>query len=523
MLQSGRVAEWQSGKVTGWLCIVLFILCSCVSPILVQPEDSSENHLTVDQNLQDREFDEIDPIQAPATAAIVADAVPVHRLPSLQSEIIHTLSEGNTYPVSGRSSNGIWMYLSIDNKSGGWVSIRYLSVVGAITALEITEVPKEIIVSSWDVAIIKIEQDDDVDVQDRLYVRTEPESFARVIGYVDDGDSYPVLNRSEDDLWLQIPGSDVIPTDNPVGGWIASHYTTLQERIVNPLLAPVEFTPPLPADEPTVTIQIPTEEQLLVRNAPRPDGEVLGYVSDGERYRILDESEQYSWILIEGGQTNTHPYSGWVAGQYAIINHSLYQSLGSSTEPSADTNESIYTVTPSLKAVVRLQGNLLINVRYAPTRQSAIVGYIYSQEPVQIEGRSFDERWYLVNGDSTTANPHGGWIASHLVELSSEVADEFGAVTDGTQRRTMRPELTDFDATIFPYSDKFRYALVNTEGAPLRVRSEPNTTSKTLAFAQDGELYIIADYTENGQWIALQDSSNRWSGWSAAEYLVLLE
>jgi len=434
LLQSGRVAEWQSGKVTGWLCIVLFILCSCVSPILVQPEDSSENHLTVDQNLQDREFDEIDPIQAPATAAIVADAVPVHRLPSLQSEIIHTLSEGNTYPVSGRSSNGIWMYLSIDNKSGGWVSIRYLSVVGAITALEITEVPKEIIVSSWDVAIIKIEQDDDVDVQDRLYVRTEPESFARVIGYVDDGDSYPVLNRSEDDLWLQIPGSDVIPTDNPVGGWIASHYTTLQERIVNPLLAPVEFTPPLPADEPTVTIQIPTEEQLLVRNAPRPDGEVLGYVSDGERYRILDESEQYSWILIEGGQTNTHPYSGWVAGQYAIINHSLYQSqdplyrplvaytsfsllrnsqpriqsgapefdlpprttatlspfatlspsqltqpespsmttrsiLGSSTEPSADTNESIYTVTPSLKAVVRLQGNLLINVRYAPTRR----------------------------------------------------------------------------------------------------------------------------------------------------------
>lgn len=529
------------------------------TPNIVSPYEKVDQ--TAEKNPTEK-----DPVREKATATIMEDAVPVHRLPALHSEIIYTLSKDSNYLISGRSSNGLWMALSIPDlpDERGWILTRYLAVVGAITDIEITNVPEPAPEIIWEVATIVLVDSESTEEQDRLHVRIGPEPYARIVGYVENGETYPVLKRTEDGLWLQIPGAETTPTDNPVGGWIATSYAMIGEQYLNPRLAPVQFTTQLSSDKTMININVPENDRLMVRNAPRSDGEVTGYVSQGESYRMLDQSEENAWILIEGGRTESHPYSGWVSGQFVSIQYPelIYRPLVAYSSFSAPrdsepiiqsgapvlptpTSEAIIstevisesvpsnvivpnatyrTITP-LAGSIRLAGKLLLNVRYAPTPQSAIIGYIYNNEAIDIRGYTADGQWYLVAGQAQTANPHGGWIASDLIKLQDGILNFQTLFSKEALQRNMSMilDVGELDSTLFSYSDKYRYAVINTGGLPLRIRSEPSRTSATLAFAQKGELYIISNYTSDGLWISIGDFENRWLGWTAAEYLILIE
>jgi len=554
---------------------LIFILCGCrpQAPIKSEPTPKipspyeTMNPKMIQAPAQEPVQKSIqDLVQEKATATIVEDAVPAHHLPLLRSEIIATLSKNSNYLISGRSSSGLWMALSsADLPNGqGWVSTRYLAVVGSITEIEITDVPDVDPVIAWDVATIDIEEmsdlEDTIERADRLNVRIAPEPYARIVGYVDNGETYPILNRTEDGLWLQIPGTETLPTDNPVGGWIATTYATIGQQSVNAHLDPIKFISQPFSNQETVVINVPNGNRLLVRNAPRPDGKVMGYVSDGEIYRILDQSEEYAWVLIDGGRDEEDIYSGWISGQFVSIQRpepiyrplvaytsfSVPQDLSIQIQSGApvlsipqvvtstvksttvtstivksttvksfaainvaisddgyvDSNFIYQAITP-LTGSIRLAGKLILNVRYAPTQQSAVIGYVYNSEPINIQGYTADGQWYLVTGRAKTANPYGGWVASDLITLQDGLLDIEIIFPDEALLERMSP-LSDsrkFDATLFFHSNKYRYALVNTEGLPLRIRAEPNTTSDVLTFAQAGELYIISSYTKDGLWI----------------------
>ena len=49
-----------------------------------------------------------------------------------------------------------------------------------------------------------------------------------------------------------------------------------------------------------------------VRDAPNTDGKILGVAGEGERYRLLEVSEN-GWMYIQFRDT----YAGWVSGKYA--------------------------------------------------------------------------------------------------------------------------------------------------------------------------------------------------------------
>mgnify|MGYP000857485427 CR=1 FL=1 len=56
----------------------------------------------------------------------------------------------------------------------------------------------------------------------RLRVRSEPSADAEIVGYVYNGEVYPVLDTTADGQWTQIGGR--VGTDNVNGGWVASEF-----------------------------------------------------------------------------------------------------------------------------------------------------------------------------------------------------------------------------------------------------------------------------------------------------------
>ena len=61
--------------------------------------------------------------------------------------------------------------------------------------------------------------------------------------------------------------------------------------------------------------------RLRVRSEPNVDAEIVGYVYDGESYRVLDSSADGLWVLLAGAeQTPTdNPNGGWVSAEFLLI------------------------------------------------------------------------------------------------------------------------------------------------------------------------------------------------------------
>ena len=63
----------------------------------------------------------------------------------------------------------------------------------------------------------------------RLRVRAEANTESEIAGYIYDGETYMVVEVSEDGTWVKIAGDTAEVTDNPDGGWVAAEFLVLGE------------------------------------------------------------------------------------------------------------------------------------------------------------------------------------------------------------------------------------------------------------------------------------------------------
>jgi uncharacterized protein YgiM (DUF1202 family) len=184
-----------------------------------------------------------------AKATVNARSLRVRGEPSPDAVVVGGIKEGEVYDVIGLSSDGEWVQLAIPAIAGGegWVSANYVNVQGAITEAPITEAPiteapiteatttsgagesllgrlptptpsggaAAGIAASPGTATVQTEGV-------RLRVRAEPSANAEIVGYVYDGEVFPVLDTTADGQWTQLGGR--VGTDNVNGGWVASEY-----------------------------------------------------------------------------------------------------------------------------------------------------------------------------------------------------------------------------------------------------------------------------------------------------------
>jgi uncharacterized protein YgiM (DUF1202 family) len=166
-----------------------------------------------------------------ATGVITARSLRVRGEPSADAEVVSGVREGEIYKVMSISEDGEWVQLAIARAPGGngWVSANFVSVNGEISgaaegaaAGDTTgdEGPAMVEVPKAGMALIFTDGT-------RLRVRAEPSVDAEIVGYVHNGEIYPVVGLNDDETWVQIEGA--ADSDNPDGGWVAAEFVVIGE------------------------------------------------------------------------------------------------------------------------------------------------------------------------------------------------------------------------------------------------------------------------------------------------------
>jgi hypothetical protein len=81
----------------------------------------------------------ITPVPATDTAAVNADSLNLRMGPGYGYGVIRMLSDGQQVKVLGRSINGDWIEVMVDEQTGGWVYSSYLEASFDLAALPIRE------------------------------------------------------------------------------------------------------------------------------------------------------------------------------------------------------------------------------------------------------------------------------------------------------------------------------------------------------------------------------------------------
>jgi N-acetylmuramoyl-L-alanine amidase len=173
---------------------------------------------------------QVDRVNA-ATATVTAQNLRVRSEPSSAAKVLGTIKQDQTYAVVGLSSDGEWVQLQIPalSEGKGWVSANFVTVQGAITDAAVTKVTPAAAkpaagsgatttAAAAGAATVKTEGT-------RLRVREQPSTDAKIVGYVYNGETYPVVEQSSDGTWVKIGGRN--GTDNLNGGWVAAEFLVI--------------------------------------------------------------------------------------------------------------------------------------------------------------------------------------------------------------------------------------------------------------------------------------------------------
>ncbi|HHY56330.1 MAG TPA: SH3 domain-containing protein [Chloroflexi bacterium] len=212
-----------------------------------------------------------------AMATVTARSLRVRAQPSQSAAVVAGIREGEQYAVIGRSSDGLWLELAIPQaaQGSGWVSANFVTVAGSITNAEVASAPTpapteatatEAAATATTVVEATAAPTEEATMTEtptevaatpaateaptaapaeettavtppaagfalvtaegaRLRVRAEASTEAAIVGWVQPGETVPVVEVSADGLWVKIgpmPG-----TQNPNGGWVSAEFLLL--------------------------------------------------------------------------------------------------------------------------------------------------------------------------------------------------------------------------------------------------------------------------------------------------------
>jgi|GEM_PF-885163 len=228
-----------------------------------------------------------------ATATVSTRSLRVRAEPNETAEVVAGINEGEIYNVIGLSSDGLWVQLEIPAavNGNGWVSANLVTLQGAITDAVITEVPTSTTVTT----------------------DTTPVATPVVTTTTDSAPVTETVTATD-----AVTATDVIttPESAPVTTDIT---TTATVTATTDVTATGTTTATAPA--PGYALVSTDGIRLRVRSEPNVDAEIVGYVYDGESYRVLDSSADDLWFLLAGAeQTPTdNPNGGWVSAEFLLI------------------------------------------------------------------------------------------------------------------------------------------------------------------------------------------------------------
>lgn len=260
----------------GWVSTEFVTLEGDITSIPTVPaEESAETAAEAEESEETGATTEV---PAGAVQALIETPLPLRVRSAPTTEVenkIGNVFDGETYPVLELSGDGLWVKIDVPELAddGGWISAEYVTLEGDIANLPSAQ-PEEPVASEDEVAEAADEPaadaeteseaetpaESDVDAEPEaaaeepeaadaeeaeagdeelaaigqalietplpLRVRSAPtEEEDNKIGNVFDGETYPVLEFSEDGLWVKID----VPELAEDGGWVSAEYVIIEE------------------------------------------------------------------------------------------------------------------------------------------------------------------------------------------------------------------------------------------------------------------------------------------------------
>jgi len=177
-----------------------------------------------------------------------------------------------------------------------------------------------------------------------LRVRGEPSETAEVVAAASEGESYKVMQISDDGQWVQIATANA-----PDGsGWVSANFVTVKGELTGTAdeatgdeagadAATDEAATDEVATDEVATDEVATDEtaveppeagmalivtdgtRLRVRAEPNTDAEIAGYVHNGELYSVAGLNDDGAWVQIAGSADGDNPDGGWVSAEFVVL------------------------------------------------------------------------------------------------------------------------------------------------------------------------------------------------------------
>lgn len=235
-----------------------------------------------------------------------------------------------------------------------------------------------------------------------LYLRSEPNPDAGVLGGVVRGEIVTVLELTSDGEWQRVRREL-----NDTEGWVKSGYLGPVDpnapTAVAQTPAPTESTTTASASG-THTVVEPLG--LFLRSAPDADADRLGGIVQGEAVTLLSTSSDGQWQRVRRELDGTE---GWVkAGNLDAASTGSSQPSSSRRQPSqaaapatpdpnlrsSSDRGDIFTYSAGSQA--RVMSPIGLALRAEPGQEGSYVGGIPVNEVVQVLGVSSDGQWQKV-------------------------------------------------------------------------------------------------------------------------------
>ena len=267
-----------------------------------------------------------------------------------------------------------------------------------------------------------------------------------------------------------------------------------------PQATPVE-TPmeSMDTSETMVVVEMSSGSTLNVRSQPSTQGEILGYLENGDMMPLQSESGDWYQIEIDEG------LSGWISKKFSSTRK--VDSIASL--PKSEPEETMESeLTPlgekpkppeNAMVVVTVSEESTLNVRSLPSSDGAIVDMLFGGDKLPLVKEEGD--WFQVLFEDETT----GWISKKFSEIEGTVKASMSAPKEKMARsRTSAEESKENEMVTTVVVIKVP------EGSSLNVRSAPSSKGTVVGSLKRGDMRPLVEERDEWYQLELQDGTSGW-------------
>jgi uncharacterized protein YgiM (DUF1202 family) len=261
-----------------------------------------------------------------------------------------------------------------------------------------------------------------------------------------------------------------------------------------PVETPMESTV---SSETMVVVQMSEGSTLNVRSQPSTQGEILGYLENGDMMPLQNESGDWYQIEIEEG------LSGWISKKYSSPRK--VDSMASLPEPEEAMESELTPLGEKPKlpenamVIVTVSEESTLNVRSLPSSSGAVVDMLFGGDKLPLVKEEGD--WYQVQFEDETT----GWISKKFSAIEGAVKASIPAPVE----KQASPWASDEE----PKEKEMVTTVVVIkvpEGSSLNVRSAPSSQGTVVGSLKRGDMRPLMEETDEWYQLELQDGQSGW-------------